>query len=99
MCLDVRANAGDHATLLSAVRAQASEVRSLISRTEQMERTPHSRNGGSSSEAEGKALVLPMGPDDFIHFLGKRAFASRTRALEGALWPHGQGGDQFGHQR
>jgi hypothetical protein len=87
VCLDVRANAGDHATLLSAVRAQASEVRSLISRTEQMERTPHSRNGGSSSEAEGKALVLPMGPDDFIHFLGKRAFASRPCALEGRSGP------------
>ena len=71
VCLDVRANAGDHATLLSAVRAQASEVRSLISRTEQMERTlsdmlEDSKNGVSSSETEGKALVLPMGPDDFL---------------------------------
>jgi hypothetical protein len=71
VCLDVRANAGDDATLLSAVRAQASEVRSLISRTEQMERTPSdiledSKNGVSSSETEGKALVLPMGPDDFL---------------------------------
>ena len=50
---------------------QASEVRSLISRTEQMERTPSdiledSKNGVSSSETEGKALVLPMGPDDFL---------------------------------
>ncbi len=46
-------------------------MRSLISRTEQMERTPSdiledSKNGVSSSETEGKALVLPMGPDDFL---------------------------------
>ena len=50
------ADAGDDATLLSAVRAQASEVRSLISRTEQMERTlsdilEDSKGGGSSSES------------------------------------------------
>ena len=50
------ADAGDDATLLSAVRAQASEVRSLISRTEQMERTlsdmlEDSKNGVSSSES------------------------------------------------